>query len=1173
MEKHFSLSSLSYSLLLILIGFIPSVLQSQVQVDLTILEGQASTTCTDGLFGGQPGDVVWGIIVEDEPEITYAEENCPNFPDLPNLQFTTNLDCPSDLGDGTIRLCFRVFDKEAPLFDPCDDSNRACEEVVCDVFLIPAPGSEAIYTYSLPDGLSSAGTVTFSITTSENNAISSNDHLCHAVDLGTLEAGVILGDNNQGLYNNYCATALSEPSPHLESVSWQNNVGTWLSFTTSDNPNAIVLIEASSDPEEVGDPINLQLALYQATEGSCEGPLTLVKQQFDGSNFDEFLMADCLLPNQKYFILVDGEIATDESLRGIYGIQVQEMPVFNTFSDNICDAILLEVEENGTMNYEGFFNNCATNIDDPIISNFESNNSVWFEFRPTDSRSMNIIIESNQTYPFNIDPLDIEVALFFTPSNECTGTLVEVISQYNEVDGNTELLTLECLNPKQTYYLMVDGSQNDPIGIFDITITDMGYPTPIQIDSTICDGDLLTIGNNTYVNPGTYTDTIIIDDCLEIVEIDLQVSPPITIELNTERFASAEGAANGIQTVVPEGGMGDYTIEWSNGQMGTTAVGLIGGQEYCVRVSDAGGCQREACFIMEFIIPIEANITTTTVSCEGDSDGTISINVVEGQAPYDFTVQGIDHPEIIVSGQIMSNNSMLVVSDLAIGTYNIFINNQLTANNLIASIGTPAPLEISILNQVNARCFGNCNGELEIEVTGGDGIYAYSWSNNLPPVANIDNLCADSYRLTVTDGNNCSDSIQINITEPPEMEVAAQQLKPVTCFGQSNGQAILSSNVVLTSFFWDNGETAELATNLSAGIHEVTVTNENFCETVASVTISQPEAPLSAAIELIAPVTCSEDMDGILEDATIGGNANYQYSWSNGNTLNRIDGLAPGSYSLTVTDELGCQDFTTFTLDQPEFLTTVFSTKDVNCPEGETSGAIMIDNVVGGVEPYQFSLDGVLFTEEMAFNNLNAGAYEVIVKDANGCEKTYPQTVSSPPPITVTLGASQQIRLGEQISLEAITDRPLVNYEWTSSDSIGCINCSIITVQPTNNTFYSVKVTDEETGCIAEASVNVSVLRERGVYIPNAFSPNGDNINETWTIFGGSDVEQIIKCSIFSRDGALIHTANNFMPNTGVWDGVYKGQPMDEAVFIYFAEIQFIDGNSLLYKGDFSLIR
>jgi gliding motility-associated-like protein len=113
-------------------------------------------------------------------------------------------------------------------------------------------------------------------------------------------------------------------------------------------------------------------------------------------------------------------------------------------------------------------------------------------------------------------------------------------------------------------------------------------------------------------------------------------------------------------------------------------------------------------------------------------------------------------------------------------------------------------------------------------------------------------------------------------------------------------------------------------------------------------------------------------------------------------------------------------------------------------------------------------------------------------------------------------------------------------------------------------------------GCSATAQITVEVDKNRNVYIPNAFSPNGDGPNDEFRIYTGAGVATVNSVRIFDRWGDILYEATDLLPSNGgipTWDGTFKGKQLDPAVFVYLVEVTFLDGLKLLYRGDITLLR
>jgi gliding motility-associated-like protein len=200
----------------------------------------------------------------------------------------------------------------------------------------------------------------------------------------------------------------------------------------------------------------------------------------------------------------------------------------------------------------------------------------------------------------------------------------------------------------------------------------------------------------------------------------------------------------------------------------------------------------------------------------------------------------------------------------------------------------------------------------------------------------------------------------------------------------------------------------------------------------------------------------------------------------------------------------------------------------------------------------------------------------VRIEDVEGCFSEADITVGEPEQLLVDAGADQLISLGEDADLRAVSSALPVTYTWTPSEVLSCGDCSSPIAFPFNTTTFQVLIEDP-TGCTATDEVLVSVAKLRELYIPNAFSPNGDGDNDYFTLYGGPSVERIQTLRVFDRWGNQVYEGEDIPPGTEGevlgWDGTFRGREMRSAVFTWMAEVRFIDQEVLTYKGDLTLLR
>ncbi len=309
------------------------------------------------------------------------------------------------------------------------------------------------------------------------------------------------------------------------------------------------------------------------------------------------------------------------------------------------------------------------------------------------------------------------------------------------------------------------------------------------------------------------------------------------------------------------------------------------------------------------------------------------------------------------------------------------------------------------------------------------------------------------------------------------------------------------------------------------------------------------------------------------------------YSWtggtvSNPSTANTVTNQ-PGTYTLTVDDQ-GCVSTDVVVITQSASIPNMsIVISDVSC-FGDNDGFVEVDSVWGGVGPYMYSVDGAAYSSSTLFSLLGPGQHTVSVVDAGGCEGETAFDISEPVEVTVEIvgnfavNNSNVIDLGDELVLSILStpsSSELDSILWSTQGLDSCQNCPAITVSPTQQTTYTVLV--DEGGCAASDDLTVVVKKDRPVYIPNAFSPNDDGLNDVFTIYAGKSVSSIKSFLVFDRWGETMYEQYNFVPNDPLvgWNGRFREQRLQPAVFTWFAEIEFTDGRVELYKGSVSLVR
>lgn len=1008
---------------------------AQVQVNVTVLNGNANTLCGD--LVGQP-DHVWGVNVNNQGWTDYiSESNCPNFFTAPNLQYITSFGCPLDFASA-LEICFRAYENDPGFFTPCNYDPDNCMEEVCASFPMPTLGRAVTYTLSLPSGGTATGQVEFQIEVIGEFPGGQNDVTCSAIDLGILPVGGKLGDASIGTYNNYCGTlAPREANPADSQASWNNDAGVWFTFTTSDQPGQKIIIRSKSDPQLMGDDIFLQIGLFDAPNQNCSDNLRyLIGSGVSTNDFqqDETVVFQCdrrLLPNTRYYILIDGFTRAPEDIYGIFGLEVEDVPL-----------------------------------------------------------------------------------------------------------------------------------------------------VPALLKDTICAGSSYQLFGNNYVLSGIYVDTLRLPaGCDSVVQLDLTVLEPITIQINQTQLASAKSNPDAYVDILVEGDSGNYGVFWSDNGIGNSRTDLIGGQTYSVQVIDEYGCNASVSFTVAYSNSIIASAIGDTLTCFGDENGRIVLRATNGKPPYNFIWQSLENSEFKGEGTIRDTLGFAGINGLTAGNYEITFVDSINGDVQVeAQVVAPSRLAFEVIEQRDASCFGSCDALLQFAIQGGTAPYVFDFNEaNFDSLSQtLSNLCAGAFTSIVTDANFCSAIFKTIISEPKAIEFLPAEVVPVSCFGGNDGQVKVYVEEPSVEFIWNTGQSGNQIVGLAAGNYSVTATNARQCKDSLQVAVSEPISPFTVNIIVEQPILCHNSDDGKLSAKVNGEYQQVNLEWNTGSRNTQIENLVAGTYQLSIVNEKGCSAADTITLIQPDSLIFSISSRDLSCAGDSLFGAIWIQKVDGGTPPYLFSLDGVRFSPNNRFENLEEGTYDVVIQDANTCEWTEDTRLLGTSALVLDAGEDSTIRLGDSILLSAISNSDRVLIDWQDENLEACKNCQQWMRQPTRTQFYKATALDTITQCKAVDWVEIGVEISNLLYVPNAFSPNQDNINDEFSIVSSNAIKHIVRLSIFDRFGTLVYQLANVTPtslNEYGWDGMFKGKALPSSIYVYILEIELINNQFMLLEGDIFLVK
>ncbi|MFT7613666.1 MAG: hypothetical protein ACI9J3_002641, partial [Parvicellaceae bacterium] len=492
----------------------------------------------------------------------------------------------------------------------------------------------------------------------------------------------------------------------------------------------------------------------------------------------------------------------------------------------------------------------------------------------------------------------------------------------------------------------------------------------------------------TGLGQGTYTATITdANGCQDSTVITITQPTFLSSTITGFQNVNCFGGNDGTATVTMSGGTPGYTFLWApTGGNSQTGTGLFAGS-YTITVSDSNGCQALAnVIITEPLAPLSLTYTMDSVVCFGESNGTATVTVAGGTAPYTYSWIG-------------STSTTDVAPSLIAGVYTVTVTDS---NNCVItqSITVLEPPLLSLSPSYSSSTCGLSNGQINANPSGGVTPYTLLWSSG-ETTNTVTNVGAGTYIVTVTDLNGCSaiDSIVVvNATVPLDISISLQT--NVSCFGGNDGTATVSmiTGTIPLSYSWTpTGGGGQTGLGLSNGQYIVSVIDGNGCTDADTVLITQPLAPLTMTTATF-DVLCNGGTSGFASASASGGTSPYSYSWTNGDLDSLANNVGVANYVVTITDLNGCSIDSTLTVNQPSLLQVSMSQTNTSC-NGSSDGE-GVGTPTGGTLPYTY-----LWTNADAdsiANGITAGSYGLTVTDGNGCTITDSVTITEPQSLNVS---------------------------------------------------------------------------------------------------------------------------------------------------------------------------
>ena len=762
----------------------------------------------------------------------------------------------------------------------------------------------------------------------------------------------------------------------------------------------------------------------------------------------------------------------------------------------------------------------------------------------------------------------------------------------------------------------------DSTVVYEVRITDR---IAVARDTTICAGESIRFGGRDLTAPDVYLATFpTASGCDSTVTLTLRVeSCGYGVSARPTDVSCAAGDDGSIVVSVTGPGA-PYTLRYRRvGAPGSTTLPLPGdGTPVVLGGLTAGSYElvwrdvyaAEETRIVTVGEPPALQLTLSpqlyahgfAVSCPGVADGRIRVVAIGGTPPYRYRwADGATGADRV---------------GLAAGTYSLdLVDARGCRQNASVTLAAPAPIPVQTLAletcanepvELGGRRYDR-SGEYTVVYPAANGcdstvIYALTV---LPVSASAsDSLICEgwtvdfygraltlpgTYRHTLANVHGCDSVVSLRLTTRSCAYVVRTRVEDVACAGGRTGAIWVSVDGSEPSYelTW-RGRAGTLGARLRVPGDSTPVkldalpADEYVLEVVDVFGVrAERRARVEAPAPLLASVaserrgafdiSCAGRADGRLLASARGGTPPYRYEWSNGSRTAQVQGLGPGTLDLRVIDGNGCVTPSSYTLREPAPVVFEASPIDEGCDIAVTPGGVAIGGVSGGQAPYRVRFDDGRLANLAPAYGLPAGRHRITIEDAQGCAAAREVVVGAPERPDVGVTPIRLLERGDSLRLRPEYRGGIVSYAWAGPTALSCTDCPYPTVAPGATAVYTVVVANAA-GCTAVAELRVDVGVNTTLYVPTAISPDGDGINDGFTVFAAEPAAVIEEMQVFTRWGEQVFAQADLPVNEPAlgWDGTFRGERVNPGVFVFWARVRLPDGGGTeMLTGDVAVIR
>lgn len=890
---------------------------------------------------------------------------------------------------------------------------------------------------------------------------------------------------------------------------------------------------------DVSQPFNLQLSsCIEVRSVSAPGSMDGIAQiRFSGGT-------------QPYTLVIDGPL-TDTFLTTNDSLLIDSLPA--------GDYNILLADSNGCVD------SCTLQIQGPCDLTLTLD-TVYFSACPEDSSLVIETIINNPTVHtiqiWNGDTLNVN-SLADLPTGIYSIEIIDTISLCSDMlivdrSGITPFNFLcEVVSP---------ASENNADGqariILDTVVSNYDVVIRSSLDTLILSGqseDTLYISN---LDTGDYV--IIVTNelgCRDSCQFTINSrSCQLDISLDTAYFAACP-ETNSLQITTQLDTVNDNVIYiWNLDTLGTNSRSDLPPGIYTITALDTvNGCTDGISIDMSYDNPLSFEcVVFSPPSAVGSNDGRGGMIIDSVNGPFSVSIMGHNYG----NSQVNLSSDTVVFNNLDSGNYMLIITDSLGCTDTCSFFMPDGGCEIFSIDSIitiQPNCLTNGRGRIEVFASGGSGMYNYDWNvDSLDGQNEANNLRPGVYSVTVTDLDlGCV--VQGQRTLRP-VEGIDLRLDHSSFYCENDSVALNIELLAGASPFYlsINGESGiEFSTDTTFYLQRenpvIEITDSIGCSYIDSLLIREIDA-------------IENDLDTLLcqnASLTIGGEL-FDRNRPTGTI--RLENASQSGCDSIINVDISFQnvDFT-YELIPPSCANNSNSQIRILSVDGAADFSLYINGQSRTIPQLPFLVD-----------DLETGVYEVFIESSYSCRSDIQMiSIEEPQQVEVSIQTVSAIQPGDTILLEGASNASISAVSWIPGNSVLCDSCLSTLAFPDMTTTYTLQITNEE-GCTGEATVSVIVSENnQQYYIPNTFTPNGDGLNDFFTVYGDETSGTIKSMRIFDRWGDLLNEKRQIALNVeqSGWDGTFKGKELKPGVYVYSIEIISRNGEVLNFAGTITLLK